>query len=53
MCTTNSGYSEVDKIISKQRDRNTFGSCSMKKGYFRFDRKDKSTLLNSRCTELS
>ena len=36
MCTTNSGNSEVDKILSKERDRDTFGSCSiMQKGYYR------------------
>ena len=35
VCTTNSGNSEVDLIMSKERDRDTFGSCSiMQKGYY-------------------
>ena len=35
MCKTNSGNSEVDFLMSKERDRDTFGSCSiMQKGYY-------------------
>ena len=35
MCKTKSGNSEVDLLMSKERDRDTFGSCSiMQKGYY-------------------
>ena len=35
MCKTNSGNSEVDLLMSKERDRDTFGSCSiMQKGFY-------------------
>jgi len=36
VCKTESGNSEVDTILSKERDRDTFGSCSiMQKGYYK------------------
>jgi len=35
MCTTNTGNSGVDLLMSKERDRDTFGSCSiMQKGFY-------------------
>ena len=36
MCKTESGNSEIDTILSKERDCDTFGSCSnMQKGYYK------------------